>query len=457
MRRVREGSEPLRARRRQLRRQRVGPAPASRPGRGRRRPVVRENDFFDVHGGHPAGADRQAVRVVSVIVASAADRASSARRLGRGCRDSSRVYSCRRRVVDLRQSGQLDDLAAAHHGDPVADVPDHRQVVRDEDQRQRELLHQVGEQVEDLAAHRDVESADRLVGDEDSRVRAPGRGRSRSVAAGRRRTGAGSARPRPAGARPAPSSSSTALSDAGWPVHRSGSAMMSRDAHPRVERTHRVLEDDLQAPAQEAELRSRQAGRCRRAVERDRAGGRLVERRRAAGSAWTCRSRTRRRCRTAAARNRSSTSTARPPSPARCDVPAGRTGRSRSADFDDRSELAAASRPPTAGPIGSSCRVCGVLRAASSTSTASPASTISAVEHHQHALAHRGDHGEVVRDEQQRACIGGHASVISARIWACTVTSSAVVGSSQISSAGSLARAMASTTRCRCPPDSWCG
>ena len=37
------------------------------------------------------------------------------------------------------------------------------------------------------------------------------------------------------------------------------------------------------------------------------------------------------------------------------------------------------------------------------------------------------------------------------------VTSSAVVGSSAISKAGSLASAMAIITRCRWPPDNWCG
>ena len=37
------------------------------------------------------------------------------------------------------------------------------------------------------------------------------------------------------------------------------------------------------------------------------------------------------------------------------------------------------------------------------------------------------------------------------------VTSSAVVGSSAISSAGSLENAMASITRCRMPPENWCG
>ena len=42
-------------------------------------------------------------------------------------------------------------------------------------------------------------------------------------------------------------------------------------------------------------------------------------------------------------------------------------------------------------------------------------------------------------------------------ICACTVTSSAVVGSSAISSSGSFAMAMAIMTRWRMPPDSSCG
>ena len=46
---------------------------------------------------------------------------------------------------------------------------------------------------------------------------------------------------------------------------------------------------------------------------------------------------------------------------------------------------------------------------------------------------------------------------ISSRIWAWTVTSSAVVGSSAISSSGELMSAIAIITRWRMPPDSWCG
>ena len=46
---------------------------------------------------------------------------------------------------------------------------------------------------------------------------------------------------------------------------------------------------------------------------------------------------------------------------------------------------------------------------------------------------------------------------ISSRIWAWTVTSSAVVGSSAISTAGLCTSAMAIIARWRMPPENWCG
>ncbi len=48
-------------------------------------------------------------------------------------------------------------------------------------------------------------------------------------------------------------------------------------------------------------------------------------------------------------------------------------------------------------------------------------------------------------------------SSISSRICAWIVTSSAVVGSSAISSFGSHESAIAIITRCRIPPEYWCG
>ena len=56
-------------------------------------------------------------------------------------------------------------------------------------------------------------------------------------------------------------------------------------------------------------------------------------------------------------------------------------------------------------------------------------------------------------DMPSRFCV----SLSSCRICACTVTSSAVVGSSAISRSGSFASAMAIITRWRWPPESWCG
>ena len=46
---------------------------------------------------------------------------------------------------------------------------------------------------------------------------------------------------------------------------------------------------------------------------------------------------------------------------------------------------------------------------------------------------------------------------ISSRIWACTITSSAVVGSSASSTLGSHASAIAIAARCRIPPENSCG
>ena len=64
---------------------------------------------------------------------------------------------------------ELDDAAEIHHGDAVADMRDHADVVRHEQQGQPEFALQVVEQVEHLGADRHVERRDRLVGDDDLR------------------------------------------------------------------------------------------------------------------------------------------------------------------------------------------------------------------------------------------------------------------------------------------------
>ena len=78
--------------------------------------------------------------------------------------------------------------------------------------------------------------------------------------------------------------------------------------------------------------------------------------------------------------------------------------------------------------------------------------------HDDDVVGHLGDDAEVVGDEHDRHLVARRAcAFMSSRICAWIVTSSAVVGSSAMSSAGFVERAMAIITRWRMPPDSWWG
>jgi len=74
--------------------------------------------------------------------------------------------------------------------------------------------------------------------------------------------------------------------------------------------------------------------------------------------------------------------------------------------------------------------------------------------HDQDVLAHVRHDCKIVGDEQQGRVVSMTRSRRSTRIWACTVTSRAVVGSSAMIRSGSHASASAITTRWRCPPES---
>ena len=76
---------------------------------------------------------------------------------------------------------------------------------------------------------------------------------------------------------------------------------------------------------------------------------------------------------------------------------------------------------------------------------------------HDRPLAQLPDDTQVVGDEQQGHAPVTHSARSRSRIWAWTVTSSAVVGSSAMSTDGSQASAIAIITRWRMPPDSSCG
>ena len=70
----------------------------------------------------------------------------------------------------------LDDAAALHHGQPVAHMGDHRQVVADHQIGQPVFVAQIGQQVQDLGLDADVQRAGRLVQQQQARLRSQGAG-----------------------------------------------------------------------------------------------------------------------------------------------------------------------------------------------------------------------------------------------------------------------------------------
>jgi len=69
--------------------------------------------------------------------------------------------------VERAHRRHFDHRPQVHHGHAITDVPDHRQVVRDEEVGEPQLLLQVGQQVEDLRLDRHVERGDGLVADDE--------------------------------------------------------------------------------------------------------------------------------------------------------------------------------------------------------------------------------------------------------------------------------------------------
>src|SRR5258708_24514091 len=67
------------------------------------------------------------------------------------------------RGENLTFVAQFDDLAEIHHGNPMGDVLDDREIVADEQQRQTQLALQVLQQVDDLRLDGNIERGDGLV------------------------------------------------------------------------------------------------------------------------------------------------------------------------------------------------------------------------------------------------------------------------------------------------------
>ena len=83
---------------------------------------------------------------------------------------SASVYGCSGSAHSGCVGARLDHHAEVHHGDHVGDVPHDREVVRDEQQAQREPAREIDEQVRELRLRGRVERRERLVEDEHRRV-----------------------------------------------------------------------------------------------------------------------------------------------------------------------------------------------------------------------------------------------------------------------------------------------
>ena len=76
----------------------------------------------------------------------------------------------RRRAIDLIGVTQLDDPSEIHHGDAIADVADHGQIVRNEQHGEVSRAAHILEHVEHLGLHGHIECRDRFVQDEQLRL-----------------------------------------------------------------------------------------------------------------------------------------------------------------------------------------------------------------------------------------------------------------------------------------------
>ena len=149
----------------------------------------------------------------------------------------------------------LDDRAAIHDGDLVADMLDHAEVVGDEDRGDPEVALQVHEQIEDLRLNAHVERADRLVGDDQFRLAGKRRGDADALALPARKM-----RRQAAGQRRVESDAGKEVEHAAVAVGRRADAeAVERLAHAAADRPARieaavgVLEHRLHAAAEVGE------------------------------------------------------------------------------------------------------------------------------------------------------------------------------------------------------------
>jgi hypothetical protein len=181
----------------------------------------------------------------------------------------------RRMLADRLGRPRFDDDPEVHDRDLVGDLPDHRQVMRDEQVGHVPLPLQIAQQVEDAGLDAHVQRGDRLVQDQDPRPQ-------------RQRPGDADALPLPAGELAGEPDGCVRvkahgrqqLTDPVWPardlVYAQRLTDDFSDREPWIERGVGILEHHLQVPPQwpqPAIIQARELG----AVQLDAARGRLLQ------------------------------------------------------------------------------------------------------------------------------------------------------------------------------------
>ncbi len=82
----------------------------------------------------------------------------------------------------MQAVSDFDESALLHHGHSIAQIAHQWHGVRDEEISQAQRALQVAEQVDDLGANRDIESADRLIQDEEGRAQCKSAGNINALA-----------------------------------------------------------------------------------------------------------------------------------------------------------------------------------------------------------------------------------------------------------------------------------
>ena len=96
---------------------------------------------------------------------------------------ASRVFECSRPgdFVDGLGGSSFDDLPMVHDQDKVANVLDHSKIMRNEQIRNTQLILQILQKIDDLSLDAHIESADRLIANNETRLDGQGPGNADSL------------------------------------------------------------------------------------------------------------------------------------------------------------------------------------------------------------------------------------------------------------------------------------